>query len=373
MSKSLPTSSAIELKTAAPSPQPDPRLSVEALYNTGQYQNALDLISNLQTQKPADLLWLEKQRGIVLVTMGWMAVKANQCDQAFHFFEQIKMENSDAVKGEAVCFFKNKDFLNAERKLKTYLTTAPKDQEAKDLLKIIQEELKEEDPNVYQQETTQNFLIRFPRGFFYVDQIISILENSLADLETTFEMQKSQNSILVVIYDQKNFSALLGDKPGWIDGMFDGRIRVPLSAAKKSQDTELEKLKVTLKHELVHAFFDDILRPKNLKMPIWLNEGLAQYFSCLKSFCDGFQFSASPGDFLSLNKLEKPFVQFSSSEASMAYNQSLYLVRKQLKENPNDGFFGSLLKAVLTNDKDLNIWTSWHENASSAWTRRVIY
>jgi tetratricopeptide (TPR) repeat protein len=78
------------------------------------------------------------------------------------------------------------------------------------------------------------------------------------------------SSITVTLYTEQQFRDLTG-APEWSDGLFDGRIRVPVKGARQN----LPEFDRVLAHELTHAMISS-LAPRGV--PPWLHEGLASYF-----------------------------------------------------------------------------------------------
>jgi tetratricopeptide (TPR) repeat protein len=78
------------------------------------------------------------------------------------------------------------------------------------------------------------------------------------------------SSITVTLYTEQQFRDLTG-APEWSDGIFDGRIRMPVKGAGQN----LPEFDRVLAHELTHAMVAT-LAPRGV--PPWLHEGLAEYF-----------------------------------------------------------------------------------------------
>ena len=57
--------------------------------------------------------------------------------------------------------------------------------------------------------------------------------------------------------------------PNWSDGLYDGRIRIPLT----DYTQQSERLRATFRHEYTHAALHRI----GPAVPTWMHEGLAQY------------------------------------------------------------------------------------------------
>ncbi|MBI4394976.1 MAG: hypothetical protein HY583_02150, partial [Candidatus Omnitrophica bacterium] len=80
-----------------------------------------------------------------------------------------------------------------------------------------------------------------------------------------------RNKIPVLFYDRDEFETLYGKLPHWLAAMYDGKIRLPVYTGDRTP----ADLKAFIYHELAHAF---VLSLSEMKCPVWLNEGMAQYF-----------------------------------------------------------------------------------------------
>ncbi|MCP4154956.1 MAG: hypothetical protein GY757_44950 [bacterium] len=76
--------------------------------------------------------------------------------------------------------------------------------------------------------------------------------------------------VTVILYNEKGFFDVTR-APGWAGGLYDGKIRLPVRGVEGHE----EELKRILVHEYTHALVHAITP----KCPLWLNEGLAEYFS----------------------------------------------------------------------------------------------
>lgn len=122
------------------------------------------------------------------------------------------------------------------------------------------------------------------------------------------------SSVTVILYNQKDFFDVTR-APGWAGGLYDGKIRLPIRG--------LTKVTPNLKRIIVHEYTHALVHKITLKCPLWLNEGLAEYFSL--------------GDvqtipqYHPLYKLEKRFPSHTSQSISISYRQS-YSAVKRLEE-----------------------------------------
>lgn len=98
----------------------------------------------------------------------------------------------------------------------------------------------------------------------------------------------------------------------WAEAVFDGQIRLPFSAAGGS-----ERRDPILRHELSHAFLVDF---SGGRIPLWMNEGLAQWL-------EGRRPSALPdarsADWLDRIAARRSFMDLDADEAGLAYAWSL--------------------------------------------------
>jgi hypothetical protein len=112
------------------------------------------------------------------------------------------------------------------------------------------------------------------------------------------------------------------DAPGWSNGIYDGKIRIPIGGIEQKTPA----LRRILYHEYTHA----VVRAITPRVPTWLNEGLAQYFEGRE--IDGRQKEmlrriARAGKLPPLSNLEGPFMGLGNDQAAFAYLISLSSVR----------------------------------------------
>ena len=129
-----------------------------------------------------------------------------------------------------------------------------------------------------------------------------------------------RSSIPVVLYTGQAFFDVT-QAPSWSSAVNDGKLRIPIEGMT-SVTPELARV---LKHELAHSFVTQI---SNGRCPQWLQEGIAQSVEP-KSLAHG---SALARMFASdheipFNALERSFMQFSTIQAAIAYDESLAAVQ----------------------------------------------
>lgn len=129
-----------------------------------------------------------------------------------------------------------------------------------------------------QQYEDEHFIIRYRRS-----EIIegSEIREFLREAYRTISQDMGHYppyKISVALYDREEYQKLMGSVPHWSGALFDGKIRIPvyLNSPKGTFNSyDSQELKKLIHHELTHAFILDL---SQTKCPVWLNEGLAQYF-----------------------------------------------------------------------------------------------
>ena len=98
--------------------------------------------------------------------------------------------------------------------------------------------------------------------------VLALLETAHRRLDAQLGYRPSAR-ITAVLYGDREFRDATRAH-GWVDGLFDGKIRVPVRASSPTGPA-LDRL---ITHEYAHAAIHDLSRGR---APRWLHEGLAQY------------------------------------------------------------------------------------------------
>jgi len=146
--------------------------------------------------------------------------------------------------------------------------------------------------------------------------VLRILEDAYGEVGRALSYYPEQE-IQVLLYSGQQFQEVT-DAPGWSGGVYDGKIRIPIGGIEQ----ETPGLRKLLYHEYTHA----VVRAITPRCPVWLNEGLAQYF-------EGRQIDpgqreilrkiAQAGKLPLLTHLEGSFMGLGGSQAQLAYLFSL--------------------------------------------------
>ncbi len=135
------------------------------------------------------------------------------------------------------------------------------------LEKLLQEKKVDQTQQKYADE---HFTIRYRRSEnFEGSQIREFLREAYRDISQELGFYPPYK-IPVTLYNRSEYEALMGSVPHWSGALYDGKIRLPVYEGNATAK-ELKKL---IFHELTHAFVSDL---SQMRCPVWLNEGIAQY------------------------------------------------------------------------------------------------
>jgi len=131
--------------------------------------------------------------------------------------------------------------------------------------------IREKNIDKMQQEySDEHFIIRYRRSeSLEGSKIRDFLRDAYRSISQDFGYYPKYK-IPVVLYDREEYESLMGSVPHWSGALYDGKIRLPVYQGAMTE----QGLKKLIHHELTHAFVLDL---SQMKCPIWLNEGLAQY------------------------------------------------------------------------------------------------
>jgi tetratricopeptide (TPR) repeat protein len=150
-------------------------------------------------------------------------------------------------------------------------------------------------------------------------QILAALESDYDALARDLGNPPRDN-IAVTLYTEQAFFDVT-HAPGWSGALNDGKLRIPVSGL----DSMTPELAHVLKHELAHSF---IAQLSGGRCPQWLHEGIAQFLEPKSLGSEGHQLSLlfKAQRNIPVNGLEGSFLRFSSSQAYLAYAESLAAV-----------------------------------------------
>lgn len=390
---------------------------LKLMHATGDFLGALKFAQESFANPDTDSVfreWVSRQLPSLFTTAGWIKLKTGECEEANKYFYSAIHFGAlpETHKGLGACMHSLHNWPEAASSLATFIMERPQDVDARVLYADALESLGRYDEAVKALEgavesteigdrkaAVQNRLqgmhtkaregsrqrSEYSRRFYVsyreddhdklISSVFETLESAADEFSDLTGIAMPDAPIEVVLYRREAFHDILPGGPQWSEGVFDGRIRVPV-APESVQDPK-GLLAVILRHELSHALLAS--RSGGRTWPTWFDEGLAQYLSCRGRPCQGFTFGPTPGQFSDLRILNEPFVTLSSIEAGRAYAHSLYLVRLMARKRgeetlkavfrdvPAHNTITANQVAVLAGFSD---FTQWMDEAKRWWDKR---
>ena len=174
-----------------------------------------------------------------------------------------------------------------------------------------------------------HFIVKFHRS---TDRAVA---NAVADrLETVYRTTGTQWSyfpasrIVVVLYPRDQFQGTASG-PDWAQGLFDGRIHLPVERVS-GDPSPVDAL---LRHEYMHAV---VHRLSGGQAPAWLNEGLALYWERGPDAAGSWEREGQrirAGERPPLAALHRSFLELPPGDASLAYAESYGATRALMQRH----------------------------------------
>lgn len=165
------------------------------------------------------------------------------------------------------------------------------------------------------------FKVMFPIGANpeLGDEIIRVLDSAYVEVGTWLNSFPTTRTP-VVIYSREDFATMTG-APGWVAGVYDGKIRIPLTDIRQLD----QPLRALLFHEYSHVVIRHLTRDH---CPTWLHEGLAEFFARTQNDPPMQKFSEALKNnrLLDFRQLEGSLANLTREEVHLAYEQSYHFV-----------------------------------------------
>ncbi len=173
----------------------------------------------------------------------------------------------------------------------------------------------------YTKEESAHFILSWDgaRDVSIGSRVLRVLEDAWERVGVDLEIQP-KGKVRVILYTTAEFRKVTGVH-GWVTGLYDGRIRIPV----KDFATAEREIKGTIYHEYTHVAVQSITS----RCPSWLNEGLAQVYEERerRSAASRVRKALRDNTLIPLLSLRQTFTRYSDVEkARLAYAQSLSLV-----------------------------------------------
>ena len=239
-------------------------------------------------------------------------------DDALFELEQAKLYGGDEV---MVLFFQGRvyyDTGNLEGALEVWRKGLALDPANGELSALIEKTGREATVEARKsKETSSRFTISYDVAteMRLADEALDILDTAYNRIGSDFDHYPATR-IPVILYTRQEFRATTAG-PDWSDGIFDGKIRLPIGGIREITP----QLRAVLFHEYTHVVVRELTRGN---CPTWLNEGLA----VLEERREYAPHAVKPskGEPLSLSVLEGSFLSLGTIEAALAYWQSFAMV-----------------------------------------------
>lgn len=340
----------------APRPDADNAEGAEA-YEAGRYRDAVRAFERALARQPDNAV-LRHNMAAATAALGWSAISNRDPDEAIRQFRtaidyerteaslyaglgaayQLRKESSRAIEAfqAAVALDPTKvelyetlaDLLYQRNQLDdaiALLTSGIQRVREPDRLSTLLAKMTREQSlqKRFLQTGTRHFLLQFDGGenreMAYL--ILDILELAYRDVGQAFGVFPDEE-ITVILYNNEQFRDIT-QTPGWTNGVYDGKIRLPAGGTAPDRAVMAKILYHEYTHVIVHELSEN-------RAPTWLNEGLAVYFEGLSSGnLPSSQDAASrslarlqPAALMPLTALHGSFLEFSSDQAAIAYAES---------------------------------------------------
>jgi tetratricopeptide (TPR) repeat protein len=165
---------------------------------------------------------------------------------------------------------------------------------------------------------TRDLAGRFPLAYApgvgsdLADAVLEVLQEAYQDLGRNLG-HYPDSDIPVLLYAREDFASITRS-PEWAGAVYDGKIRVPLGGVRQMSPP----LKALLYHEYAHVVARFLAKGR---VPVWLNEGIAEVAGRRYDAPSGKTLSAS-GQTLAPEALDRPFSALPTELVPLAYQQS---------------------------------------------------
>ena len=185
---------------------------------------------------------------------------------------------------------------------------------------------------------TRHFRARFegPAESYLAERVLDMLEAAYSSVGLALGYYP-EDVIETILYTKQAFRDVTRT-PTWAGGLYDGKVRLPISGADQNPDS----LRRVVTHEYTHAAVTAML--DGATIPTWLHEGVA--LNLEQSRLDGWarRILARQRTALPLSMLSRSFLGLSADQADHAYAQSYVMVKSMIDR------FGMYRLADLLNE-----------------------
>ncbi len=279
----------------------------------------------------------------LVLNLAVLAVEQQRYPSALDYIQTALRDPSysfEAYRLQGWVYYQMEDLDRAASAWKQALAARP-DAEVEALLRKAEREAQVAEN--YLDKQSGRFVLRYDSGQApdrVGIEILAALDEMYSDMVGTFHYSPRE-PIVVLLYPQDTFYDLTGLPPE-VDGLYDGKVRVPITGLS----TVPPQLRTVLRHELVHAF---VALKTRRHAPRWLQEGLAQWHAGQRPpvSASAFRPLFEPRDGSALFRIQQAFGN--PSQMGAAYMASWYVV-DSLQRRYSLGDMDRLLEALARGD-----------------------
>lgn len=287
---------------------PNPAAQATEQFRLGQFDEAIKLLTSASEAAP--------RNGDLRLLLGYALFRKGELDRAEKVLRTALEEVGPGVEVYrllAQIAYRRGDTEGALKELDIVLKLAPQDRDALAQRDKIRREWQVEEKMA--NHTGGNFSVTFEGGGERLgSDALEVLEQAYVELGSRFELWPTQKT-LVILYGNRDFKTVTG-APDWSGGLYDGKIRVPIGGIEGMSDA----LRRVLYHEYAHVLIRNLAANR---VPIWLNEGLAQWAEDRPDpIPPELTAQLRPGELLPFPRTGKNFDGLSPAEVAHAYLES---------------------------------------------------
>jgi tetratricopeptide (TPR) repeat protein len=287
----------------------------EAALGAKRYRDAFDAFAAAAHARPRDVS-LYAAAGYAAELLGQMADAQQWLERALQIDAQYT--TASTILGRVL--YQQGKVTEAVSVLETALRYAPA---SPDVTRQLAEWRKEADlQSRFYESRGAHFSVLFegPADDAVARKVIEILEHAYYRIGGALNTYPAR-TITVLLYTQQQFQDVTRS-PGWTGGVYDGRIKLPVAGAL-SRGADLQRV---AEHEFVHAVVSTMA---GTAVPTWLHEGLAMTLEEGGGAWADEALARTPVR-ASLASLSSGFSALNSQQATLAYAQSAFAVKKMV-------------------------------------------
>jgi len=320
----------------------------------------------LRTFAEADLV--QPGEGGVLQGLGTAHYKLGNVTQAEAFLERALDADPNlatALKLLGEIAYRRDDLEDAGAYFASAFRLDPSDVVVRDRLERVRAEARAQAG--FRTLDGRHFTVRFegPESMVVAQDVMRRLESAYRDVGRQWGTFPG-GRVPVVLYTDRTFRDL-AVTPGWAQGMFDGKIRIPVGGAASHG----RRLDDAVRHEYTHALVHARTRGN---VPTWLSEGLA-IVSENRAADESREVIRKAGRLIPLHELHGSFLTLPFTQVPLAYAESEAAMRYLLARHGEAAVRTLLMRLGETRDfaaaiRDATGGT--YAEFQSAWMRSLI-